>query len=86
MLIFLVQMARELDAKLDHGVATRSTNCTAENGSTSFLEQIIGPIYETLAAVSSFLFKYFRVSDNFMNAVTKILFCLNTSNTKCIII
>lgn len=43
-------MARELDAILDHGEATRAASCTAENGSTSFLKQIISPIYDTLAA------------------------------------
>ncbi|GER25525.1 3 glucan synthase [Striga asiatica] len=43
-------MARELDGILDHGVATPVANYINENGSVSFLEQIISPIYETLAA------------------------------------
>ncbi|KAK4479931.1 hypothetical protein RD792_012983 [Penstemon davidsonii] len=43
-------MARELDAILDHGEATHAASCISENGSVSFLEQIICPIYETLAA------------------------------------
>ncbi|KAF7135954.1 hypothetical protein RHSIM_Rhsim08G0183600 [Rhododendron simsii] len=38
-------MAKELDAVLDRGEATR-----AENGSVSFLEEIISPIYKTLEA------------------------------------
>ncbi|KAL7099190.1 hypothetical protein ACP275_09G067200 [Erythranthe tilingii] len=44
------QMARELDAILDHGEATQAASCTGENGSVSFLEQIICPIYGALAA------------------------------------
>ncbi|KAL7099191.1 hypothetical protein ACP275_09G067200 [Erythranthe tilingii] len=43
-------MARELDAILDHGEATQAASCTGENGSVSFLEQIICPIYGALAA------------------------------------
>ncbi|KAL6576445.1 Callose synthase 10 [Orobanche hederae] len=43
-------MARELDATLDHGEATQAASCICENGSVSFLEQIICPIYEALAA------------------------------------
>ncbi|KAG8379394.1 hypothetical protein BUALT_Bualt07G0084000 [Buddleja alternifolia] len=42
-------MARELDAILDHGEATHAASCTSENGSVSFLEQIICPIYETMS-------------------------------------
>ncbi|KAI3454955.1 hypothetical protein Pfo_011618 [Paulownia fortunei] len=43
-------MARELDAILDHGEATHAASCISENGSVSFLDQIICPIYETLEA------------------------------------
>ncbi|KAM7475705.1 hypothetical protein LguiB_022948 [Lonicera macranthoides] len=43
-------MARELDAILDHGEANPAASCIGENGSPSFLEQIISPIYETMAA------------------------------------
>ena len=46
------QMAKELDAILDHGEANRAVSCITESGSVSFLEKIIFPIYETLAAVS----------------------------------
>ncbi|KAK4436910.1 Callose synthase 10 [Sesamum alatum] len=46
-------MARELDAILDHGEATHAASCISENGSVSFLEQIICPIYETLAEEAS---------------------------------
>ncbi|KAG6633255.1 hypothetical protein I3843_12G034200 [Carya illinoinensis] len=42
-------MARELDAILDHGEANRAASCRTESG-VSFLEQIICPIYETMAA------------------------------------
>lgn len=51
-------MARELDAILDHGEANRAASCRTESG-VSFLEQIICPIYETMAAVSgSLLYSY----------------------------
>ncbi|BFG32377.1 hypothetical protein CerSpe_186510 [Prunus speciosa] len=43
-------MAKELDAILDHGEANPAASCRTESGSVSFLEQIIRPIYETLAA------------------------------------
>ncbi|KAM3751890.1 hypothetical protein ACB098_04G145700 [Castanea mollissima] len=44
-------MAKELDAVLDHGEANRAAaSCITESGSVSFLEKIICPIYETLAA------------------------------------
>lgn len=46
-------MARELDAILDHGEASRAASCIGKNASVSFLDQIISPIYNTLAAVSS---------------------------------
>lgn len=48
-------MARELDAILDHGEAYPAASCTGENGSVSFLEQIICPIYETMTKVSKSL-------------------------------
>ncbi|VFQ97396.1 unnamed protein product [Cuscuta campestris] len=41
-------MARELDAALDHGEANPAANYIGENGSVSFLEQIIFPIYESM--------------------------------------
>ncbi|KAK9926738.1 hypothetical protein M0R45_023951 [Rubus argutus] len=43
-------MAKELDAILDHGEANPAASCVTENGPVSFLEQIVCPIYETLAA------------------------------------
>jgi len=46
------QMAKELDAILDHGEANRAASCITESGSVSFLEQIICPIYQTIALVS----------------------------------
>lgn len=45
-------MAQELDAILDHGEANRAASCINESGSVSFLEKIICPIYEIMAAVS----------------------------------
>lgn len=42
-------MARELDAILDHGQATRAASCTGEDGGVSFLEQIVCPIYKTIS-------------------------------------
>ncbi|MBA0644158.1 hypothetical protein Goklo_028362, partial [Gossypium klotzschianum] len=42
-------MARELDSIVDHGEANPARSCTAESGSVSFLEQIICPIYNTMA-------------------------------------
>ncbi|CAL9235807.1 unnamed protein product [Arabidopsis halleri] len=45
-------MAKELDAKLDHGEAVRADSCLTgtDTGSVSFLERIICPIYETISA------------------------------------
>ncbi|XWS47846.1 hypothetical protein CRYUN_Cryun13aG0020200 [Craigia yunnanensis] len=44
-------MAKELDAIVDHGgEASPAPSCIAENGSVSFLEQIICPIYDTMAS------------------------------------
>ncbi|KAF8390568.1 hypothetical protein HHK36_025095 [Tetracentron sinense] len=43
-------MAKELDAILDHGEAKPAASCMSENGSVSFLDQIVCPIYETMAA------------------------------------
>lgn len=53
----VLQMAKELDAILDHGEANPASSCRTESGSVSFLEQIIHPIYETLAAVSGSVFQ-----------------------------
>lgn len=47
-------MAKELDGILDSSDAETAKSCTSE-GSTSFLERIITPIYDTMAAVSSLL-------------------------------
>lgn len=55
----VVQMARELDAILDHGEANPAANYIGENGSPSFLEKIISPIYKTMAAVSASLYCIF---------------------------
>ncbi|KAI8543885.1 hypothetical protein RHMOL_Rhmol08G0253400 [Rhododendron molle] len=47
---WLLRMAKELDAILDRGEATPAVSCIGENGSVSFLEEIISPIYKTLEA------------------------------------
>lgn len=44
------RMAKDLDAILDHGEANPAASCKSETGSVSFLEQIISPIYKTMAA------------------------------------
>lgn len=51
-------MARELDAILDHGEANPAVSCIGENGSVSFLEQIICPIYKIMSAVSESLYLF----------------------------
>ncbi|CAI9112991.1 OLC1v1013507C1 [Oldenlandia corymbosa var. corymbosa] len=43
-------MARELDAILDHGEAHPAPSCTTENGSVSYLERVIRPIYVAMDA------------------------------------
>ncbi|KAG5537090.1 hypothetical protein RHGRI_024510 [Rhododendron griersonianum] len=45
-----LRMAKELDAILDRGEATPAVSCIGENGSVSFLKEIISPIYEILEA------------------------------------
>ena len=45
-------MAKELDGILDSSDAETAKSCTSE-GSTSFLERIITPIYDTMAEVGS---------------------------------
>jgi hypothetical protein len=61
-------MAKELDAILDHGEAEAAVSCLTDDGSAKFLEKIICPIYETLAAVSCFI-------DPQHNAVIYFNFC-----------
>lgn len=55
----VLQMAKELDAIWDHGEAEPAVSCKTEAGSVSYLEQIICPIYETMTAVSGFVFEIF---------------------------
>ncbi|ESQ52310.1 hypothetical protein EUTSA_v10016126mg [Eutrema salsugineum] len=43
-------MAKELDAKLDHGEAVRADSCLTEDGSVSFLDRVISPIYAAMSA------------------------------------
>ncbi|KAI3962523.1 hypothetical protein MKW92_013974 [Papaver armeniacum] len=41
-------MANELNAMLDLGEVQPAVSCTGDNGSVSYLEQLISPIYETM--------------------------------------
>ncbi|KAK9726727.1 hypothetical protein RND81_05G233500 [Saponaria officinalis] len=43
-------MAKELDAILDHGEAEIAESCRTEDGSVSFLEKVICPLYKIQAA------------------------------------
>jgi callose synthase len=45
------QMAKELDGILDSPEAEPAKSCITSDGSTSYLEKIITPIYQTMAAV-----------------------------------
>lgn len=47
-----MQMAKELDVILDKTEAVPAASCMGENGSVSYLQKVICPIYETVAAVS----------------------------------
>lgn len=55
-------MAKELDFILDHQEANPAASCIGENGSVSFLDQIICPIYETMAAVCYLFLSFFHSS------------------------
>lgn len=63
-------MARELDAILDHGEVIHAASCTSEDGSVSFLVQIISPIYETVKAVS---FKVINIKKIFYSFLFSLL-------------
>ena len=64
----VLQMAKELDAILDHGEADSAASCKTDTGSVSYLEQITCSIYETIAAVSG--------NSNIINSnVTLCFFC-----------
>jgi callose synthase len=45
------QMAKELDGILDSSEAEPAKSCITSDGSTSYLDKIITPIYQTMAAV-----------------------------------
>ncbi|CAM8922119.1 unnamed protein product [Rhodiola kirilowii] len=47
------EMAKELDAILDHGEANPAASCLSQSGSISFLDQVILPIYKTMATEAS---------------------------------
>ncbi|KAI3920997.1 hypothetical protein MKW92_046628 [Papaver armeniacum] len=44
----LEHMSKELNVMLDHGEAQPAVSCTSDNGSVSYLELVIAPIYETM--------------------------------------
>ncbi|KAF5206729.1 Callose synthase [Thalictrum thalictroides] len=46
-------MAKELDAILDHAEANPAASCIKEDGTVSYLDQIIHPIYMTMEAEAS---------------------------------
>lgn len=46
-------MAKELDAILDQPEAITAESCISSDGAVSYLEEIITPIYDTMAAVCS---------------------------------
>lgn len=54
-------MAREMDEILRQQVAQTANSCTSENG-VSFLDHVILPLYEVVAAVSFSMF-----DENFSN-------------------
>ena len=47
-----MQMPKEFDAILNQSEAQPASSCLKEDGSISFLDQIILPIYTTMEAVS----------------------------------
>lgn len=49
---FNMQMAMELDLILDKTEAVPAPSCRDENGSVSYLQQVICPIYQTIVEVS----------------------------------
>jgi len=44
-------MAKELDAILDQPEAIPAKSCTNNDGDVTYLQEIITPIYDTMAAV-----------------------------------
>ena len=54
-----MQMAREMDEILRQQIAQAANSCNSENG-VSFLDQVIFPLYDIVAAVSFAVFyEYF---------------------------
>ena len=45
-----MQMVREMDEMLRHGIAQPAKSCESKDG-VSFLDQVIFPLYEVMAAV-----------------------------------
>lgn len=54
-LLAYFQMAKELDGIIDSSEAEFAKSCITSDGSTSYMEKIITPIYESMAAVGSFI-------------------------------
>jgi hypothetical protein len=51
-------MAEELEAIIDSQEAIPATSCICEDGSVSYLKNIISPIYETMRAVCDIFFSF----------------------------
>lgn len=61
-----MQMVRELDEILRQQMAQPANSCNSENG-PSFLDKVIFPLYEVVAAVSIvFVISDFRSSEVFL--------------------
>lgn len=74
-----MQMAKDLDAILDHGEANPAPNCITEDGSVSFLDKIIRPIYETMALVGCFSPLVTIINMLFMNFISIYSFVCKSS-------
>lgn len=51
-------MAEELEEKIDSQEAIPATSCICEDGSVSYLKNIIYPIYDTMKAVCDNFFSF----------------------------
>jgi len=65
-------MAREMDEILREQVTKQAESCKTEDG-VSFLEKVISPLYEVVAAVCGALSSYYLYFSNF-NLTCEVLF------------
>ncbi|KAM7274363.1 hypothetical protein ACFE04_029027 [Oxalis oulophora] len=75
-------MAKELDAIIDHGEATRASCCVTENGA-SFLEKIICPIYGTLSASWKDLVGFGGMPLILSGCIACLTFCTSSGSSFC---